>query len=174
MTRSTQVAPMCLITEDADGNKAIEGRAEMFQVELPKEEARLLARMRKTTLQRERPTIIEQQKLERLKPATQAEINSRQIPKNHNEKRERMDKSELQRIVMAHFERQEFWSLKALTEVTNQPQEYLKNVLLEFCTYNKRGRNKNMYELQEQFKLAKRPSEESSDDGPSAKRLKPS
>lgn len=54
------------------------------------------------------------------------------------DKMTRMPRSELIELIFSCFRRQEHWSLTALREYTQQPVVYLKEVLNEVCTYNKK------------------------------------
>ncbi|MCV5231921.1 hypothetical protein OFC56_32685, partial [Escherichia coli] len=76
-----------------------------------------------------------------------------------------MDKQQLVDLLSSLFQRQSNWTIKDLRETTKQPMEYLKTVLNEICTYNKRGKNKNTYELKEEYKLDAQEGEKQS--GPS-------
>ena len=54
------------------------------------------------------------------------------------DKMTRMPRPELIELIFSCFRRQEHWSLTALREYTQQPVVYLKEVLNEVCTYNKK------------------------------------
>jgi len=62
------------------------------------------------------------------------------------DRRERMEKGKLVTILHSCFERQARWPLKDLIEATQQPQEFLKEVLAEIADFNKRGAFKGLYE----------------------------
>ncbi|CAL4973796.1 unnamed protein product [Urochloa decumbens] len=67
-------------------------------------------------------------------------------------KRTRMDRGELETKLFKFFERQPNWSLKQLMQETNQPEQFLKEILNTLCVYNKRGPNQGTHELKPEYK----------------------
>ncbi|KAG6422667.1 hypothetical protein SASPL_113044 [Salvia splendens] len=67
-------------------------------------------------------------------------------------KRTRRDRGELEDIMFKLFERQPNWTLKQLVQETDQPPQFLKEILNELCVYNKRGTNQGTYELKPEYK----------------------
>ncbi|KAJ0818629.1 putative DNA helicase [Helianthus annuus] len=67
-------------------------------------------------------------------------------------KRTRRDHGELEDIMFKLFERQPNWALKQLVIETDQPAQFLKEILNELCVYNKRGTNQGTYELKPEYK----------------------
>ncbi|KAI7731308.1 hypothetical protein M8C21_002584 [Ambrosia artemisiifolia] len=67
-------------------------------------------------------------------------------------KRTRRDRGELEDIMFKLFERQPNWALKQLVIETDQPAQFLKEILSELCVYNKRGANQGTYELKPEYK----------------------
>uniref|UniRef100_A0A2P2J641 Uncharacterized protein MANES_05G153300 n=3 Tax=Rhizophora mucronata TaxID=61149 RepID=A0A2P2J641_RHIMU len=67
-------------------------------------------------------------------------------------KRTRRDRAELEDIMFKLFERQPNWALKQLVQETDQPAQFLKEILNELCVYNKRGTNQGTYELKPEYK----------------------
>lgn len=67
-------------------------------------------------------------------------------------KRTRRDRGELEDIMFKLFERQPNWALKQLVQETDQPAQFLKEILNELCVYNKRGSNQGTYELKPEYK----------------------
>ncbi|KAL7117392.1 hypothetical protein ACP275_03G069500 [Erythranthe tilingii] len=67
-------------------------------------------------------------------------------------KRTRRDRGELEDIMFKLFEKQTNWSLKQLVQETDQPAQFLKEILNELCVYNKRGANQGTYELKPEYK----------------------
>ncbi|XP_056853060.1 transcription initiation factor IIF subunit beta isoform X1 [Raphanus sativus] len=86
--------------------------------------------------------------------------NSRQekrkaVPvKQTDVKRTRRDRGELEGIMFNLFEGQPNWTLKQLVQKTDQPAQFLKEILNELCVYNKRGSNQGTYELKPEYKKA--------------------
>ncbi|XP_039024559.1 transcription initiation factor IIF subunit beta-like isoform X2 [Hibiscus syriacus] len=66
-------------------------------------------------------------------------------------KRTRRDRGELEHIMFKLFERQPNWTLKQLVQETDQPAQFLKEILNELCVYNKRGANQGSYELKPEY-----------------------
>lgn len=69
-------------------------------------------------------------------------------------KRTRRDRGELEDIMFKLFERKPNWALKQLVQETDQPAQFLKEILNELCVYNKRGANQGTYELKPEYKKA--------------------
>ncbi|XP_010416442.1 PREDICTED: transcription initiation factor IIF subunit beta-like isoform X3 [Camelina sativa] len=67
-------------------------------------------------------------------------------------KRTRRDRGELEGIMFKLFEGQPNWTLKQLVQETDQPAQFLKEILNELCVYNKRGSNQGTYELKPEYK----------------------
>ncbi|XP_062101448.1 transcription initiation factor IIF subunit beta [Humulus lupulus] len=72
--------------------------------------------------------------------------------KQSDMKRTRRDRGELEDIMFKLFERQPNWALKQLVQETDQPAQFLKEILNELCVYNKRGTNQGTYELKPEYK----------------------
>ncbi|XP_058109364.1 transcription initiation factor IIF subunit beta-like [Magnolia sinica] len=72
--------------------------------------------------------------------------------KGSDMKRTRRDRGELLDIMFKLFERQPNWALKQLVQETDQPAQFLKEILNELCVYNKRGANQGTYELKPEYK----------------------
>ncbi|KQK09979.1 general transcription factor IIF subunit 2 [Brachypodium distachyon] len=67
-------------------------------------------------------------------------------------KRTRRDRGELEIILFKLFERQPNWSLKHLMQETDQPEQFLKEIMNDLCVYNKRGPNQGTHELKPEYK----------------------
>ena len=74
--------------------------------------------------------------------------------KDKNLKKTRKDKIELQNDIFQLFSEKKYWTKKELTSKLDQPENYLKEVLLEICNYIKSGPKKSCYELKTQFHSA--------------------
>ncbi|CAI5947447.1 unnamed protein product [Closterium sp. NIES-65] len=72
-------------------------------------------------------------------------------------KRVRMSRDVVEAKLFALFEERPHWTLKHLTDATQQPQQFLKEVLGDMCVYNKRGPNQGLYELKPEYKHAAPP-----------------
>ncbi|VVA91909.1 unnamed protein product [Arabis nemorensis] len=67
----------------------------------------------------------------------------------HCVKRTRGDRSEVEAKMFQLFERQPKWTLKQLLRETNQPMQFLREILKELCVYNARSRT---HELKPEYK----------------------
>ncbi|CAI9755800.1 unnamed protein product [Fraxinus pennsylvanica] len=67
-------------------------------------------------------------------------------------KRTRRDPEEMEKILFKLFERQPNWTLKQLILETDQPEQFLKNMLKLLCIYNNKGTNQGTYELKPEYK----------------------
>lgn len=67
-------------------------------------------------------------------------------------KRVRMERADLEPLLFRLFEEQPSWSLKQLVETTNQPNQYIKEVLNELCTFNKRGASQGTWTLRPEYR----------------------
>ncbi|KAK1289101.1 hypothetical protein QJS10_CPB18g01833 [Acorus calamus] len=72
--------------------------------------------------------------------------------KGSDVKRTRRDRQELENIIFKLFERQPNWALKQLVLETDQPEQFLKEILNDLCVYNKRGPNQGTHELKPEYK----------------------
>uniref|UniRef100_A0A0A9G957 ATP binding protein n=1 Tax=Arundo donax TaxID=35708 RepID=A0A0A9G957_ARUDO len=88
-----------------------------------------------------------------LVPSSGAKEKKKPIPvKPSDMKRTRRDRGELENILFKLFERQPNWSLKQLMQETDQPEQFLKEILNDLCVYNKRGPNQGTHELKPEYK----------------------
>ncbi|KAG2439677.1 hypothetical protein HYH02_010558 [Chlamydomonas schloesseri] len=69
-----------------------------------------------------------------------------------NLKRPRLEKEELEEILFRLFERNSAWAFKSLIAETRQPHMHLKAVLEGIATQQKRGPNKDKYELKPEYR----------------------
>jgi hypothetical protein len=94
-----------------------------------------------------------------------AAINRASKQAEPKEKKARISKEELMPKIFQLFEKQPFWALKDLSDETQQPVGYLKEILEEICEYNRRGSNKGKYELKEQYKTTQPQEQQEHRDG---------
>ncbi|XP_039067348.1 general transcription factor IIF subunit 2-like [Hibiscus syriacus] len=69
-------------------------------------------------------------------------------------KRTRRDRGEMEDIMFKLFERQTNWTLRQLIQETDQPEQFLKDILKDLCIYNNKGTNQGSYELKPEYKKA--------------------
>lgn len=67
-------------------------------------------------------------------------------------KKIRISKDELQSKLFKLFEKHQYYSYKDLTSITNQPQNFLSEVLKEICVYGKHPEHPHMWELREEYR----------------------
>ena len=68
-----------------------------------------------------------------------------------SERRGRVEKNELLSMLFELFKEHKEYDLETLTEETNQPQQYVKEVLEEICDFSKKGKAKGMYSLKKEY-----------------------
>lgn len=78
-----------------------------------------------------------------------------QVAQGQANKRLRRDREALQADLFQLFNRQQFWQFKDLADVTEQPQQWLKEVLLEVAQLVQKGAEKGLYELQPKYRISK-------------------
>ncbi|KAG7628221.1 putative DNA helicase [Arabidopsis thaliana] len=69
-------------------------------------------------------------------------------------KRTRRDRREMEEVMFNLFERQSNWTLRLLIQETDQPEQFLKDLLKDLCIYNNKGSNQGTYELKPEYKKA--------------------
>jgi transcription initiation factor TFIIF subunit beta len=67
------------------------------------------------------------------------------------EKRERMPRNDLLDLIFQIFEDKPLFSFKELQDKTQQPAQWLKELLNEVCNIEKGGPNNGMYQLKPEF-----------------------
>jgi len=67
-------------------------------------------------------------------------------------RRLRKERKELEAELFSLFERQSTWQFSQLVRETHQPPPYVKEVLAEIAFQNKRGPNRDLYELKHEYK----------------------
>ncbi|KAJ7975091.1 Transcription initiation factor IIF, beta subunit [Quillaja saponaria] len=67
-------------------------------------------------------------------------------------KRARMDRREVEEFIFKLFDRQPNWSLRNLIQKTDQPEQYLRDILKELCVYNNKGTDQGTYELKPEYR----------------------
>nr|DAD22452.1 TPA_asm: hypothetical protein HUJ06_023915 [Nelumbo nucifera] len=156
--------PMCVFSETNQGRVAIEGKVEhKFDMKLHNEnieEYGKLCRERtnKSMIKTRQIQVIDNDRGVHMRPmpgmvGLVASGSKKATPvKGTDMKRTRRDRGELEDIMFKLFERQPNWALKQLVQETDQPAQFLKEILNELCVYNKRGTNQGTYELKPEYK----------------------
>ncbi|KAL2555514.1 Transcription initiation factor IIF [Forsythia ovata] len=74
-------------------------------------------------------------------------------------RRTRKDPEEMEQILLKLFERQPKWTLKQLILETDQPEQFLKEMLKLLCVYNYKGADQGTYEIKPEYKISQDKSE---------------
>ncbi|RAL53117.1 hypothetical protein DM860_006789 [Cuscuta australis] len=164
---SKDFVPMCIFSETNQGKVAIEGKVEhKFDM---KPHSRNMDEYRKMCRERTNKSMIKNRQIQiidndhgvhmRSMPgmlgliASSSKEKKKAAPvKGPEVKRTRRDRGELEDIMFKLFERQPNWTLKQLVQETDQPAQFLKEILNELSVYNKRGANQGTYELKPEYK----------------------
>ncbi|XP_062165398.1 transcription initiation factor IIF subunit beta [Alnus glutinosa] len=159
--------PMCVLSEANQGKVAIEGKVEhKFDMkphgENLEEYGRLCReRTNKSMIKNRQIQVIDNDRGVHMRPmpgmiglisSTSKDKKKTAPVKQSDMKRTRRDRGELEDIMFKLFERQPNWALKQLVQETDQPAQFLKEILNELCVYNKRGTNQGTYELKPEYK----------------------
>ncbi|XP_068645780.1 transcription initiation factor IIF subunit beta-like [Aristolochia californica] len=160
--------PMCVFSEtSSQGKVSIEGKVEHKFDMKPNnenmEEYRKLCRERttKSMIKSRQVQVISNDHGAHMRPmpgmvgsmASGSKDKKKGTPlKGADLKRTRRERGELEDIMFKLFERQPNWALKQLVTETDQPAQFLKEILNDLCVYNKRGTNQGTYELKPEYK----------------------
>ncbi|CAN6485121.1 unnamed protein product [Victoria cruziana] len=159
--------PMCVFAETGQGRVSVEGKVEHKFDMKPNdeniEEYRRLCRERtnKSKIKVRQVQVIDNDRGVLMRPmpgmvgllGSNSKDKKKTAPvKGQEMKRTRRDRGELEDIMFKLFERQPNWTLKQLVQETDQPAQFLKEILNELCVYNKRGTNQGTYELKPEYK----------------------
>ncbi|CDY29072.1 BnaC07g32780D [Brassica napus] len=69
-------------------------------------------------------------------------------------KRTRRGRREMEEVMLNLFEGHSNWTLRLLIQETDQPEQFLKDLLRDLCIYNNKGSNQGTYELKPEYKKA--------------------
>ncbi|CAI9753410.1 unnamed protein product [Fraxinus pennsylvanica] len=167
LNMSKDIVPMCIFSEADQGGVAVEGKVEhkfdMKPHHANIDEYRKLCRERtsKAMIKNRQIQVIDNDRGVHMRPmpgmlgmTTSTSKDKKKIApvKGPDVKRTRRDRGELEDIMFKLFERQPNWTLKQLVQETDQPAQFLKEILNELCVYNKRGTNQGTYELKPEYK----------------------
>lgn len=159
--------PMCVFSESSPGRCALEGKIEhKFDMEPHSEnfgEYGKLCRERsdKAMIKTRQIQIIDKDHGVLMRPMpgiigfnTSGSKDKKKVApvKGSDVKRTRRDRRELENIIFKLFEKQSNWALKQLVVETDQPEQFLKEILNDLCVYNKRGPNQGTHELKPEYK----------------------
>eukprot|EP01117_Protostelium_nocturnum_P017834 TRINITY_DN7332_c0_g1_i1.p1 TRINITY_DN7332_c0_g1~~TRINITY_DN7332_c0_g1_i1.p1 ORF type:complete len:178 (+),score=76.30 TRINITY_DN7332_c0_g1_i1:185-718(+) len=146
-------APMQILSEASDGKIAMEGTVEYKCDVRPIEsdEYRKLVRQRKEKSEIKLHQVQSISGTEQMRKLRMAAKDPNKRVKEETVKRERMSKEDLIDFLFGLFSERKNWDLKSITERSNQPVTWLKEVLPEIAEYKKMGPLKNTFELKPEF-----------------------
>ncbi|KAF8396622.1 hypothetical protein HHK36_018246 [Tetracentron sinense] len=72
--------------------------------------------------------------------------------KGSDMKRTRRERGVMEAIMFKLFERKPNWTLRHLILETDQPEQFLKDILKDLCVYNNKGTNQGTYQLKPEYK----------------------
>ncbi|XP_074263624.1 uncharacterized protein LOC141586330 [Silene latifolia] len=163
------VVPMSIFSEASQGKLAVEGKVDhKFDMKPHNENFEEYGRMcrertHKSMVKNRQIQVIDNSNGLHMRPMPGlmgtggggAKDKKKTIPiKPVEMKRTRRDRGELEDIMFKLFEKKPNWALKQLVQETDQPAQFLKEILNELCIYNKRGTNQGTYELKPEYKKA--------------------
>ncbi|KAJ0538296.1 putative DNA helicase [Helianthus annuus] len=166
MDMSTDFIPMSVFSESKQGRVSVEGKIyhkfDMKPHNENMEEYGKLCRERtnKYMTKTRQIQVIDNDKgahmrpmpgLIPIRPLSQNEKRKTPV-KGSDTKRTRRDRGEMEDIMFKLFERQSNWTLKHLISETDQPEQFLKDLLKDLCIYNNKGSNQGTYELKPEYK----------------------
>lgn len=160
--------PMCIFAESNPGKVSVEGKVEhKFDMKPHNENFEEYGRLcrertNKSMIKNRQIQVIDNDRGVHMRPmpglvglGANAKEKRKAAPVKPPEmKRTRRDRGELEDIMFKLFERKPNWALKQLVQETDQPAQFLKEILNELCVYNKRGTNQGTYELKPEYKKA--------------------
>lgn len=160
--------PMCILSESPQGKVSVEGKVEhKFDMKPHNENFEEYGKMcrertNKSMMKNRQVQVIDNDRGVHMRPmpgliglGPNAKDKKKTAPVKPVEmKRTRRDRGELEDIMFKLFERKPNWALKQLVLETDQPAQFLKEILNDLCVYNKRGANQGTYELKPEYKKA--------------------
>ncbi|XP_051121538.1 uncharacterized protein LOC127244963 [Andrographis paniculata] len=165
---STDFIPMCVFSESSEGKPSVEGKIynkfDMKPHDKSIEGYAKLCRERtnKYMTKTRQIQIINDDNGMRMRPMpgmldfkTSGSITmekKKNPAKGSETKRTRRDPDEMEKILFKLFEKQPNWTLKNLIQRTDQPEQFLKDMLKVLCVYNNKGANQGSYELKPEYR----------------------
>ncbi|XP_043701919.1 general transcription factor IIF subunit 2-like isoform X2 [Telopea speciosissima] len=139
---STDFIPICVFSQTSQGKVSVEGKVlNKFDMKPHNKDIGNYGK-----LCRERTTKYSTK-------ARQVQDKKKTVPVKGSEmKRTRRDRGEMEDIMFKLFERQPNWTLRQLIQETDQPEQFVKDLLKELCVYNNKGTNQGSYELKPEYK----------------------
>ncbi|XP_057784596.1 uncharacterized protein LOC131001960 [Salvia miltiorrhiza] len=165
MDMSTDFVPMSVLSESSQGKPSVEGtiyhKFDMKPHSENIEDYRRLCRERtnKYMTKTRQIRVIDDDSGLRMRPMpgmfdmkTSGSTEKKAQAKGSETKRTRRDPEEMEKIMFRLFEKQPNWTLKQLVQKTDQPEQFLKDMLKLLCVYNNKGANQGTYELKPEYR----------------------
>ncbi|CAI9091087.1 OLC1v1026013C2 [Oldenlandia corymbosa var. corymbosa] len=166
MDMSTDFIPMSVFSESGQGKLSVEGK--IYHKFDMKPHCKTIAdygklcreRTNKYMTKTRQIRVIDDDSGQHLRPMpgmvaikASGHQEKRKMPVKGSEmKRTRRGKDEMEEIMFKLFERQPNWTLKQLIQETDQPEQFMKDMLKLLCVYNNKGSNQGTYELKPEYK----------------------
>ncbi|KAF5175741.1 Transcription initiation factor IIF, beta subunit, partial [Thalictrum thalictroides] len=158
------ITPMCAFSQTNNGKVSVEGKVvNKFDMKPHNESIKEYGKLcrERTNKYMTKPRQLQMIDNERhMRPMPGMGIIS-SIPKDKKKatpvkgtdtKRTRRDRGEMEDIMFKLMERKPNWTLRQLIQETNQPEQFLKDILKDLCVYNNKGANQGTYELKPEYK----------------------
>ncbi|XP_060186524.1 uncharacterized protein LOC132615939 isoform X1 [Lycium barbarum] len=166
MDMSTDFIPMSIFSESAQGRLSVEGKIyHKFDMKPHHENIENYGKLcrertNKYMTKSRQIQVIDNDNAKHMRPmpgffATKASgsADKKKVPSKGLEmKRTRRDRDEIEEIMFKLFERQPNWTLKQLVNETDQPEQFMKDMLKLLCIYNNKGAHQGTYELKPEYK----------------------
>ncbi|XP_009798991.1 uncharacterized protein LOC107763957 [Nicotiana tabacum] len=166
MDMSTDFVPMSIFSESAQGRLSVEGKIyQKFDMKPHHENSENYGKLcrertNKYMTKSRQIQVIDDDNAKHMRPmpgffATKASgsADKKKVPSKGLEmKRTRRDRDEMEEIMFKLFERQPNWTLKQLVHETDQPEQFMKDMLKLLCIYNNKGAHQGTYELKPEYK----------------------
>lgn len=163
MEMSKDLVDMSVFSESSQGKLSVEGRIlNKFDVRPHSEN---LENYRKICRERTKKYMVKSRQIKVIDNDTGSHMmpmpgmiisglaDKKKLPiKASDMKRTRRDRREMEGIMFKLFEKQPNWTLKQLIQETDQPEQFVKDMLKDLCVYNNKGSNQGSYELKPEYK----------------------
>ncbi|XP_049400484.1 uncharacterized protein LOC125864506 [Solanum stenotomum] len=167
MDMSTDFIPMSIFSESGQGRVSVEGKIyHKFDMKPHHENIENYGKLcrertNKYMTKSRQIQVIDNDNAKHMRPmpgffATKASGSAAEkkkvLSKGLEMKRTRRDRDEMEEIMFKLFERQSNWTLKQLVHETDQPEQFMKDMLKLLCIYNNKGAHQGTYELKPEYK----------------------
>ncbi|XP_021744363.1 general transcription factor IIF subunit 2-like [Chenopodium quinoa] len=158
MDMSKEIVPMSVFSEN-EGNISVEGKIyNKFDMKPHYDAIESYGKLcrertdRSMTKTRQIQVIGNDRPIIPMPGITHTQEKKKVVVKGSETKRIRRDRGEMEDIMFKLFEQQSNWTLKELVQKTDQPEQFMKDLLKDLCVYNNKGSNQGSYELKPEYK----------------------